>query len=58
MTPECYNSNSDGSYFSVINNFGPSELISFFKKIGLYTRDKDGYIYPFSEQAVLGFVAF
>lgn len=52
MTPECYNSNSDGSYFSVIKNFGPSELISFFKKIGLYTRDKDGYIYPFSEQAV------
>ena len=46
MTPECYNSNSDGSYFSVIKNFGPSELISFFKKIGLYTRDKDGYIYP------------
>lgn len=32
MTPECYNSNSDGSYFSVIKNFGPSELIFFFKK--------------------------
>jgi len=31
--------------------FGTSETISFFNSIGLFIRNKDGYLYPYSETA-------
>lgn len=51
MTPSNYRSNSKESYFSVIEKFMPMDLINFFLSIGLVTKEKNGYVYPFSEQA-------
>ena len=49
--PHCYNSNSKEDFFRVIEKFGPTEIISFFNEMGMLTMDKNGYIYPRSEQA-------
>ncbi len=35
----------------LLKRFGVSETLHFFKRIGLLTREKDGYIYPYSENA-------
>ena len=34
-----------------LDQFGVSDTLDFFKHIGLLTREKDGYIYPYSENA-------
>lgn len=49
--PHCYNSNSKEDFFSVVKKFGPSDIITFFNGMGMLTMDKNGYIYPRSEQA-------
>lgn len=51
MAPSYYRSNSRESYFSVIEQFGPKELRDFLLGIGLMTKEKNGYVYPFSDQA-------
>ena len=35
----------------VLDRFGTEETISFFRSIGLLVREKNGYLYPYSEQA-------
>lgn len=35
----------------VIDQFGTEEALSFFQSIGLVVREKNGYLYPYSEQA-------
>lgn len=51
MTPDCYRSDAKEPYFCVIEKFMPEKLIDFFAKIGLFTKNKNEYIYPFNEQA-------
>lgn len=34
-----------------ISTFGPAESISYWQELGIYPKDKNGYVYPFSEQA-------
>lgn len=34
-----------------LDKFGTTETLSFFRQFGLLTREKDGYIYPYSESA-------
>lgn len=46
----CYNSNGDFA-MSVINRFDNEELINFFKKLGVYPKVRNGFVYPYSEQA-------
>lgn len=42
----------DNSFIdSVISSYGYRELIQTFKELGLITRERDGYVYPYSEQA-------
>jgi len=36
---------------ALLNNFNTADTIQFFKSIGMLCRDRDGYIYPYSEQA-------
>ncbi len=36
---------------SVINRVSPEDVISVFNNLGVYTRDKDGYVYPHTNQA-------
>lgn len=51
ISRECYNSSSESDFYGVIQNFTPNDLIFFMASIGIYTRNKSGYVYPFSEQA-------
>lgn len=51
MSEECYNSSSQNDFFGVIRDFMPDGLTAFLASIGIFTRNKGGYIYPFSEQA-------
>lgn len=48
----CYNSQSGNKdFFKVIETFPPEKVIDFMNEMGLYTKNKNGYIYPNSEQA-------
>ena len=48
----CYNSSADSKdFYKVIEAFPPKKVIGFMNDMGLYTKNKNGYIYPNSEQA-------
>lgn len=47
----CYNSDNEAFPYKVLASFGMSETMEFFNSIGIYTKEKKGYIYPLSEQA-------
>lgn len=48
----CYNSQSEKKdFYKVIEFFPPEKVIAFMNEMGLYTKNKNGYIYPNSEQA-------
>nr|MCR5468357.1 aminoacetone oxidase family FAD-binding enzyme [Lachnospiraceae bacterium] len=51
MNPECFRTDSDDSYYSVIKRFGCDDTIEFFEKTGLNHKDRDGYVYPNNDQA-------
>lgn len=51
ISPDCFHSNSNADYFSVISNFPPESIIDSFKEMGMLTISRNGYIYPRSEQA-------
>ena len=51
ISPSCYKSDSGTDFYSVIEAFMPAKVIDFFKSLGLLTKEKNGYIYPRSEQA-------
>ena len=51
MEPECYRS-GDGSFpMKVISGFSVEDTLRFFRGLGIETRDRNGYIYPNSDQA-------
>ena len=35
----------------ILNNIGPQKVIKTFEEIGIYHRQKDGYVYPYTNQA-------
>lgn len=47
----CYRGDNLDLITKVISNFGYSKTIDYFKKLGVYTTDISGYIYPRSKQA-------
>lgn len=49
--PECYRGEDPGFAWQVVHTFGAQETIRFFTRLGIYTKNKDGWIYPYSEQA-------
>jgi len=51
MTAECYRSGVDGVPMQVIDKFSVSDTIAFFRRLGVLTTDKNGYVYPASGQA-------
>lgn len=51
MAGSFFNSSSDKDFFRVIEKFAPVDIISFFESLGLFTKEKNGYIYPAGEQA-------
>ena len=48
---EYYHSLEKGFVELGLQEFGPREVISFFEELGIYPKNKNGYIYPYSEQA-------
>ncbi len=47
----CYRGDNLDLITKVISNFGYSNTIEYFKNLGIYTTDINGYIYPRSKQA-------
>ncbi|MBQ8730522.1 MAG: NAD(P)/FAD-dependent oxidoreductase, partial [Lachnospiraceae bacterium] len=47
----CYRSNNTAFAYKIIEGFGANDTIAFFKSLGVLPKDKNGYIYPKSEQA-------
>ena len=51
MNDECYHGNQE-LIASVLKRFGFQDTLSFFHEIGMYPREKNGYYYPNSMQAL------
>ena len=49
--PECYRSGEPQKAWKVISSFSEKKAIAFFEELGLLTREKGGYVYPYSNQA-------
>lgn len=49
--PACYRSSDPDRAWRILSPRIGDETYDFFKGIGLMTREKDGYVYPYSEQA-------
>ena len=48
---ECYHSSNPSFPFAVYEKFPLKETLNFFKEIGVYPKSRNGYIYPYSDQA-------
>ena len=51
MDEQCFRSSSSKDIMQIINSFDNRAVIDFFYNEGLLTRDREGYVYPYSEQA-------
>lgn len=51
QTPECYRSDDRIFAMKVLSYFDVAKTINFFKELGIYPKERNGYLYPNSEQA-------
>jgi len=51
QTPECYRSDDIDFVMKVLSSFDVHKTISFFKELGILPKERNGYLYPNSEQA-------
>lgn len=51
MEEDCYRCDQKGFPMEVIRGFGVDETLGFFRELGIEPRDRNGYIYPHSDQA-------
>jgi predicted Rossmann fold flavoprotein len=49
--PECYRSNDSAFAMKVLSCFDVQQTLEFFEELGIYPKNRDGYLYPNSEQA-------
>ena len=49
--PECYHSDNPEFVWKVYEQFDVKKTLEFFEEIGVYAKEKNGYVYPNSEQA-------
>lgn len=47
----CYRGGTPGFADRVLGQYGLSETLRFFFRLGILTRDRNGYLYPYSDQA-------
>lgn len=52
QAPECYRSGDSTFAWKVLSSFDVNRTIEFFEELGIYPRERDGYLYPNSEQAL------
>lgn len=50
--PECYRSDDSAFPMKVLSCFNIDKTIELFKELGIYPKNRDGYLYPNSEQAL------
>lgn len=51
QSPDCYRSDDSAFAMKVLSCFDVEKTLQFFKELGIYPRERDGYLYPNSEQA-------
>lgn len=51
IEPECYRSGDAGFPMKVIEGFNVEDTLAFFRGLGIEPKDRNGYIYPNSDQA-------
>lgn len=51
QTPECYRSEDSKFAMKVLSNFDLNKTLNFFENLGIFPKERNGYVYPFSEQA-------
>lgn len=51
LSDDDYHSDADCGVLSYISPFGRENLLSFFEKEGVFFHDRDGYVYPHTDQA-------
>lgn len=51
QSPECYRGTHPDFAWNVVQQFPVEDTLSFFQELGLRIKDKNGYLYPYSEQA-------
>ncbi len=47
----CYHSENEQFPFNVLEQFSVQQTISFFLNLGIYSKNRNGYLYPYSDQA-------
>lgn len=51
MNADCYNDSSKDFVSKALDIFDEKDTVAFFEKAGMLSKDKNGYVYPYSEQA-------
>lgn len=49
--PSCYRSSQPDFPWKIISQFPLSDTLSFFSSLGIYTKDRNHWVYPYSDQA-------
>ena len=58
QSPDCYRSETPEAAAAVLSAFGQEDAMELFRSLGILTRDRDGYVYPYNEQAASVRAAF
>ena len=53
QTPQCYRSDDPKFPWRVITQFDEKKTVEFFQNIGVYAKNRNGYLYPNSDGASL-----
>ena len=56
--PRCYRCGSAGFAEGILEQFTVEDTLAFFRGLGIFTKDRNGYIYPHSDQAASVLQAF
>lgn len=51
QAPDCYRSDNPEFPWSVMEQFDVRKIIAFFLEMGIYSKNRNGYLYPNSDQA-------
>jgi predicted Rossmann fold flavoprotein len=51
QNPDCYRSDDSAFVMKVLSCFDVTKTILFFEELGIYPKERNGYLYPNSEQA-------
>ncbi len=49
--PECYRSEFSERAWQIVKEYDVGKTLAYLKTLGIYIKDKEGYVYPYNEQA-------